>query len=126
MSGTPQYCDRVRALFADPCHAGSLAGPAVTLSRGAHTIELSAVVDGQQVAQLAFRVFGCPHLIAAAELFCEEFEGRPVPALAGFSAQETSKKLEIPVEKTGQILLLEDAIRGLRAELDEVAPVNAT
>ena len=122
MTGAPVYNARVRQLFASAEHAGDTGGPAVDLTRGGQRVVLSAGVDGQRVTQLAFRVFGCPHLVAAAESFCDEFEGQPVTDLQHFETSGMLKKLEIPVEKTGRILLLEDAIRALQAEIEARTP----
>lgn len=122
MSRRPRYSPRVRALFSNPVHAGTLDGPGASACRGATTIELSAELQGGRLVRLAFRALGAPEVIAAAELFCEEFEGRPAPALAEFAAGDVMKKLEIPVEKTGLILLLEDAVRALSTKTGAGSP----
>ncbi len=113
----PYYSEPVRALFARPQHAGDAGGPAVDLQRGAHRVVLSAATDGRQLTRLAFRVFGCPHLVAAAEWFCDTFEGQPAEALQTFESATIMQKLEIPVDKTGRILLLEDAVRALQGKI---------
>ena len=113
----PAYSPRVRALFAEPRHAGDADGPRADVARGDTRIVLAAELDGTRIRRLAFRVFGCPHLIAAAEAACADFEGRDVADLAGFRARESIAALGIPVEKTGRILLLEDAIRALCAKI---------
>lgn len=117
------YNARVRGYFADPRHAGDVAAGAgeVIRARAAESdtgaqVELAAVVTGGRLAALRFRAFGCPHLIAAAEACCERFEGRPVEALHEFSIDWLMETLDIPVEKTGRILLLEDAIASLRTQ----------
>lgn len=118
MIGAPVYNDRVRRLFAKPDHAGDASGVRVALSRGADKVVLSASLDGTRVSELRFRVYGCPHLIAAAESFCDGFEGREALDMQEFQASNLLEKLEIPVEKTGRILLLEDAIRALLAAIE--------
>lgn len=117
MTAAATYSDEVRELFRTAGHAGDAKGPAVDLSRGAERVVLSASLDGGIVTQLAFRVFGCPHLVAAAEAFCDEFEGRAAGDMAAFTASDLIEKLAIPVEKTGRILLLEDAVRALQASI---------
>ena len=119
------YNARVRACFNTPHHAGE--GPAVAGSRyeaeaaesdsGAH-LSLSAVTDRGVLASLRFRVFACPHLIAAAEVCCERFEGEPVNQLGDLDVPHLMETLGVPIEKTGRILLLEDAIRSLRSQID--------
>lgn len=110
------YNDRVRALFAAPAHAGEADGIAARAARGGFTVEFSASLCDGCLERLRFRVFGCPHLVAAAEAFCDAFEGRPSDELAGFNGAKAFENLEIPVEKTGRILLLEDAARALHAK----------
>lgn len=116
MSVAAAYSEQVRRLF-QAQHAGDADGIAVDLERGGDRVVLSARVEDGRIAQLAFRVLGCPHLIAAAEAFCEAFEGQDAADLAGFAGNDLLKKLAIPVEKTGRILLLEDAVRALQASI---------
>lgn len=115
------YNDRVRRCFADPGHGGDLpdtpgrAVRAFAAEGGAGArIELAALVDDGRIVRLRFRVFGCPHLIAAAELLCARFEGLPVAELGPFPGEELADSLGFPVEKTGRLLCLEDAYDRLR------------
>ncbi|MEQ8207293.1 MAG: hypothetical protein RIA65_14065 [Woeseia sp.] len=111
------YSEAVRALFGRLAHAGVVSGSCIELSRGGMHIELSAELTGCQLSVLRFRAFACPHLFAAAEAYCEEFEGRTVEDLRQYSASQAIARLGIPLEKTGRILLLEDAIAALRDKL---------
>ncbi|NOX67854.1 MAG: iron-sulfur cluster assembly scaffold protein [Gammaproteobacteria bacterium] len=122
------YNQRVRALFEEPQHAGEVVngpgrrfeGRASESAAGAQIV-LAAVVSDGILAVLRFRVFGCPHLIAAAELTCERFEGEPVKKLQDFSVSDLMETLGVPVEKTGRILRLEDAVRALLLQIDRTA-----
>jgi NifU-like protein involved in Fe-S cluster formation len=107
------YSESVRTLFRSLAHAGVIAGPRIEMSRGGMHIELSAAITGRRLTALRFRAFACPHLMAAAETFCEEFEGRMIEDLRQYSASQAIARLGIPLEKTGRILLLEDAIMAL-------------
>ncbi len=109
------YGPRVRELFARPDHAGDLEKPAarVQIEDQGVRIALAARSDGDVIVSLRFRAWGCPHLLAAAEAFCREFEGGPVQALQAFSAAEIMQTLAVPREKLGRILVLEDAVRSL-------------
>jgi NifU-like protein involved in Fe-S cluster formation len=107
------YNEQVRRRFASPLHAGSAEGWQAAASRGAATVVLSADVAADRVVKSRFRVLGCPHLVAASELICEEIEGRRVADLRQLQLRDILDRLEIPVEKTGLILLLEDAIEAL-------------
>ena len=112
------YSELVRGFFANPVHAGSLPdqynGGVVgeAAASGARVI-LSAVVDEETIRVLRFQVLGCPHLIAAAEAFCDEAEGKAITALADLDVPSLMKRLDIPVEKTGRVFILEDAATAL-------------
>ena len=110
------YGERVRALFSSAAHAGSVAGglEAYVEDQGVR-VELTARVDDGTLGELRFRAWGCPHLLAAAEAFCEAFEGRKLGELDAFQAVEIMQTLPVPREKMGRILVLEDAVRSLGA-----------
>jgi len=117
---TNPYSVLVKRYFANPVHAGQLpdeynnavVSEVAESETGARVI-LYAVVDGDTVRMLRYQVFGCPHLIAAAEAFCDEAEGQPVSTLLELDVPGLMDKLTIPVEKTGRVLILEDAAKAL-------------
>ena len=113
MSEDP-YSDAVRRLFANPEHVGEIAGGTHVLraAQGVRVQLSMRLVDGS-IDELRFRAWGCPHLIAAAEAFCRQSAGGPAVALTDWSMQELMQTLAVPVEKTGRILVLEDAIHEL-------------
>ena len=112
------YSERVRELFADPVHVGDLQdGNSVTADDQGVRIRLSATHDQGTVQALRFRVTGCPHVVAACELLCSSYEGRAVAELEEFRAGDIMRKLSVPVEKTGRILVLEDAVRSLERKI---------
>ena len=123
MTGRGQYSAAVLEYFNEPHHAGDPdpdagrivsasvsaggAGPRITLT--------GAAADRDVWAQLTWRVFGCPHTMAAAEAACRRFTGAKTTDPAEFAFVELVEELGIPVEKTGRVLLLEDAFRALEA-----------
>jgi len=114
MTAADPYSAEVRRLFADPAHAGRLDdGTSVRLAAQGIDLELSMRRQGDRIAALRFRARGCPHLIAAAEATCRDYEGRPVATLRDFRAAPVIASLPVPIEKTGLILVLEDAVRSL-------------
>jgi NifU-like protein involved in Fe-S cluster formation len=117
MTAAGDYSERVRALFGALQHAGDAGGPRVDIKRGGLQVQLSAALDGKRIRDLRFRAFACPHLLAALEDFCDEFEGRPAADLRQYEVSATLEKLAIPVAKTGRILLLEDAILALHDKI---------
>ena len=120
MTTSDPYNDEVRECFENPVHAADLNnGYAEVLvadvsesAEGSRLVLSAAVVDGMIVA-IRFRVWGCPHLIAAAEIVCREHEGEPVEGLADIRANELLRRLAAGAGKTGRLLLLEDAARSL-------------
>ena len=114
------YNERVRKLFAAPAHSGRLdEAIAVSVDDQGVRIELSAHTDKGSIHGLRFRAWGCPHVIAAAETVCAEYEGRAISDLDEFTAAELMQSLAVPVEKSGRILVIEDAVRLLGAALRE-------
>jgi NifU-like protein involved in Fe-S cluster formation len=108
------YSELVRKHFENPRHCGDLPGAtAVLVEQQGMRVRLAMLAEDGKISKLRFRVWGCPHLIAGAEEFCAKFEGKPVSALQKFAAAEVMQSLAVPVEKTGRILVLEDAIRAL-------------
>ena len=108
------YGPLVRVLFEKTEHAGEIAGGVTASAEGPEVrVQLFARLDGKTVRRLRFRAWGCPHVIAAAEYFCKNHEGSGLSELEAFDVSEIIEKLPVPVEKTGRILVLEDAVRAL-------------
>lgn len=113
----PRYNEAVRRLFTAPAHAGDTSGIMADVARGGARVVLTADLDESRIVRMRFRVLGCPHLVAAAEAACAGLEGQPAEVLREFSIGDIMGILEIPVEKTGLMLLLEDAIRALGQQI---------
>lgn len=113
------YTNEVRALFAAPAHAGDLEATA-TGEAGDPEAHVSVAVrlEAGRIVAMRFLARGCPHLIAAAEAACAALEGKNAVELREFSADGIRDRLAVPAEKTGRILLLEDAIRALGRQPD--------
>ena len=118
------YNAEARRLFSAPLHAGDaddkypvrVVSDASESTEGAR-IHLSAGVENGRISELRYRVFGCPHLISAAEWACENLEGQSTSELVAFDREACMQILDVPVEKTGRILLLEDALAGLGKQI---------
>jgi hypothetical protein len=124
MSAAGPYNVQVLGHFATPDHAGDLErryplelrGDATESASGCRVV-LVAGVDGQVFREVRFRVFGCPHLVAAAEEWCRRVEGRAATGTGAPAVVELMALLEVPVEKTGRLLILEDAWHALLKSL---------
>ncbi len=113
MSADP-YSAKVRELFAAPAHAGELeGGQTVAVTDQGVRLRLSATSADGNVSAMRFRAWGCPHVIAAAEAICSALEGQPTADLESFTVADVMQNLPVPVEKTGRILVIEDAVRSL-------------
>ncbi len=119
MSQDP-YSEHVRALFASPEHAGTVSTPhRVQIDDQGIRVELSATLTGKTIESLRFRAFGCPHVIAAAEWICAQLEGTSAAGMQSFAITELMQSLPVPIEKTGRILVLGDAVRALGAAISK-------
>jgi NifU-like protein involved in Fe-S cluster formation len=119
MSADP-YNSLVRKLFANTAHAGSVAA-AVSAEKSGQGVRIELFASGTAAAieQLRFSAWGCPHLIAAAEAVCAEYEGQTASQLEEFSVADLMQRLAVPAEKSGRIIALEDAVRLLGTALRE-------
>jgi NifU-like protein involved in Fe-S cluster formation len=121
MSADP-YNERVRSLFAAPDHAGAIEGGVrVFIDDQGVRIELCARIENDALEELRFRAWGCPHVLAAAESFCAQYEGQAVTDLEQFTATELMQSLAVPVEKSGRILVIEDAVHALGLAIREAS-----
>ena len=82
---------------------------------GIHIV-IKAGIRAGTIGEMAFRVWGCPHLIAALEIVCERLVGQPVTSLENYDLADITQELCLPAEKMSRILLLEDALATLWAE----------
>ena len=123
MNAAVSYNEALRRRFADPQHAGDLQGTfertlVVDVSdsdKGPHIIMAAGVRD-DSIAEITFRAWGCPHLIAALESVCERLLGQPAASLENCDLADITQDLSVPAEKMGRILLVEDALATLWAQ----------
>ena len=65
-----------------------------------------------------FRVFGCPHTVAAASAVAEWLTGRAVESARTLDVAAIGAELGVPVEKLGKLLRIEDALERCLVELE--------
>ncbi|HEV7610267.1 MAG TPA: iron-sulfur cluster assembly scaffold protein [Steroidobacteraceae bacterium] len=94
--------------------AGVLSGPGVY--RGAAGgraqgtwVQFDVQVDAGTLQAARFLAFGCPHTIAVSAWVAEQAAGHEVRASLPESVQSLSERFEVPVEKRGRLLIIEDA-----------------
>jgi hypothetical protein len=120
-----RYSSVVERHFAQPRHAGTLTGYFETTLSGAagqreHGTEIvfHIGVDDGRIGEIAFQAFGCPHTIAACSVLTERLTGRPIESLDDVQPDELAVCIDLPVEKTGRLLVIEDALRKCRVAWD--------
>lgn len=110
-----QYSDAVRQYFDSPVNAGplpadALRGEAGNRERGIHVVFGVRIADGR-IEDIRFQAFGCPHSIAACCLATERLRGQPVEALLTLAPEDLAARLDVPAEKMGRLLVIQDALR---------------
>jgi NifU-like protein involved in Fe-S cluster formation len=115
-----RYSALTQRYFADAPASGVLVGPdcarGAAGSRAAGTwVQFDVQVDPQdapaprRVRAVRFLAFGCPHVIAVAAWLAEQSVGMLPGARLPESVQSLQERFEVPVEKRGRLLIIEDA-----------------
>jgi NifU-like protein involved in Fe-S cluster formation len=111
------YSSLVEQHFAQPQHAGTLTGHfETTLSGGAgqreHGTEIVFHIglNDDRIGEITFQAFGCPHTIAACSVLAERLTGCPIESLGDIRPDELAACMDLPVENTGRLLVIEDAL----------------
>lgn len=120
MNRAPGYSARVRELFALLPGGGALtSGPGRSVSAEAVAIErgawarFEARIAAGRIEDCVFRAWGCPHTLAAAAWSAVSLRGRDLGEVRPIEALRLAEELEVPAEKTGRLLVVEDAVRSL-------------
>lgn len=121
MESASSYNGLVREHFESPrntpCHApgpGTVFGHAGDPMTGTQYRLSSRVAEGR-LLDVRFEAYGCPHAIAAASLLTEQLTGTTVEEAFQWNWRSFSRTLDVPPEKRGRLLILEDALRSLIA-----------
>jgi cysteine desulfurase len=108
------YSELTRRYFESAAAAGELTGPAVF--RGAAGdrergtwVQFDLQIGQGKVQAARFLAFACPHSIAICAWLAETALGKPLQRNLAESAQELRHRFEVPVEKMGRLLIIEDA-----------------
>jgi NifU-like protein involved in Fe-S cluster formation len=112
------YSPLVQRYFSHPIGAGRWSGERGQVASGeAGSEELGTRVrfelrsDDGVVTEARFQAFGCPHTIAAASWLAEHLPGRSLDSAMPMPILELGRHLEVPAEKLGRLLVVEDALR---------------
>jgi cysteine desulfurase len=78
-----------------------------------------------RVAEARFKAYGCPHTLAAVAWLAEQARGRTLAELAAQGLDEVMRRLDIPAEKLGRLLIVQDALRECRERKIGASPHRA-
>ncbi|MEZ5565362.1 MAG: aminotransferase class V-fold PLP-dependent enzyme [Gammaproteobacteria bacterium] len=81
-------------------------------------VAFNAWIAADRLVRLDVQIYGCPHTREAGNQVAAGLSGRPVSALEDFDPHEWRRALGIPVEKTGRMLIIQDALRKCLADWD--------
>jgi NifU-like protein involved in Fe-S cluster formation len=114
---------QIRELFGALEHAGEVAGDAGEAA-GARVVggeagreelgtrvRFALRIADQQVLEVRYRAYGCPHTLATCEWLARRLEGRRLDALGLDGPLQWAQRLSVPEAKLGRLLVIEDALR---------------
>ena len=120
-----RYSALTRRYFERAPGAGTLEGPGVASGAAGNRtlgtwvrfdLRLAPAVDRPAViAEARFLAFGCPHTIAVAAWVAEQAAGRPLSGELLQPVDALRRSFDVPVEKLGRLLVIEDAWRAAAA-----------
>jgi NifU-like protein involved in Fe-S cluster formation len=87
-----------------------LIGEAGSISRGTW-VRLKLKIQDARVTDARFRVYGCPHTVAATAWLAQQVVGRSASDLLPEGIATLCRPLEVPAEKLGRLLVIEDVVR---------------
>ena len=119
-----EYSSEVRRRFQAPTRAGTIAPDEGEVFSGAAEdrsqnlwVRFQVQVSESTIERVRFNAYGCPHSVAAADLAAAGLEGQPVAALGSVDLEALARKLDLPREKFGRLLRIDDALRACRDEI---------
>jgi NifU-like protein involved in Fe-S cluster formation len=90
--------------------------------RSGAEVEIGVRIGGGRIEELRFLAYGCPYLIAAASCLAEAAAGSRPDELLRWTWREAARRLHVPPERYGRLLVLEDALRACLAQVPPVYP----
>lgn len=117
------YSTEVRQRFAAPTRVGEISRDSGEPVEGsaedpslAVWVRFQVQIQSGTIRQARFRAFGCPHTLAAADRVVALIEGRPLDELRSIDWHLLARQLELPREKFGKLLRIEDALEACHAQ----------
>lgn len=111
----------IRECFLAPAHAGRLpaaaSGRADSASAGA-VVEVDLTVNAGTIGAAAFRAYGPPATVAAADWVCGWAAGRTLAAARGLSVQALAQALALPAGQRECALVVLDALAAACSQVE--------
>ena len=109
-----KYNEQTRRYFETAARAGVLPGPLVYRGAAGNRehgtwVQFDLQTASGTLEEARFLAFGCPHTIAVSAWVAEQAAGQPLMRRLPDSVQAISLQFDVPVEKLGRLLIIEDA-----------------
>jgi cysteine desulfurase len=111
------YSPLVRKLFEHPSGSGRFAaGPGIFIGEAGSPaaeawVRFHLAVEKGIVKAALFQAWGCPHTLAVAAWLSPQLSGRSMADLVPGMPSAWLEALQVPVEKLGRLLVIEDALK---------------
>jgi NifU-like protein involved in Fe-S cluster formation len=108
------YSELTRRYFESPRHVGELSGAGVFRGVAGDReqgtwVQFDLQCKSGTLQAARFLAFACPHTIAVSAWLAEQSAGRTVMRTLPESVQELRARFDVPVDKMGRLLIIEDA-----------------
>jgi hypothetical protein len=108
------YNEMTHRYFTTAPNAGELAGSGVFRGAAGNReqgtwVQFDLQIHARAVVAARFLAFACPHTVAACAWLAEQAVGKPLRPSLPESVQALLARFAMPVEKTGRLLIIEDA-----------------
>jgi len=113
-----KYNELTRRYFESTSKAGMLPdgfrGAAGHLAQGTW-VQFDLRIEAASIAEVRFLAFACPHTIAVSAWLAENSVGHALRLEMPYSIAVLRELFEVPVEKLGRLIIVEDAWRAAAA-----------
>lgn len=108
------YSELTRRYFESPGSVGELSGAGVFRGVAGNRehgtwVQFDLRCESGKVRAARFLAFACPHTIAVSAWLAEQAVGKTVTRALPESVQDLRDRFDVPVDKMGRLLIIEDA-----------------
>lgn len=88
-------------------------------------VRLAFRLQGGRVMEARFKAYGCPHTLASVAWLAEHARSKTLAELSAEGLEEVVRRLEIPAEKLGRLLIVQDALTDARQSRIAADPLRS-